>query len=199
MEYDTSKIGVFDNFLENPDNVRQSALNSGFGAWKPNKGLVGSSNYEGMNFWGDHATCLQALSKKLGCYLFPNSMFFRITNETTESAYVHSDRMMGDVTAIVYLSKHDKDESGTGFYRHRERKILEMPTFDVLQDDKQLQDEMVKGSDEVWEQMHFVNGKYNRCVIFPAPLFHSRVPKHGIGKDTEGGRMVWVTHLRGLK
>lgn len=46
---------VIDDFCPELDQVRSSALAAGFDTWRPNKGEVGSSIYEGMGFWGDHA------------------------------------------------------------------------------------------------------------------------------------------------
>jgi Family of unknown function (DUF6445) len=190
---------VVDHFVSNPEKVRESALLSGFGTWRPNKGEVGSSIYEGMNFWGDHGAMLRALAKATGETIYPNSMFFRVTNESTEGAYVHSDREAGDYTAIVYLSHHEDDSSGTAFYRHRETQITRMPSFTELGDDpsffEQLKREMVEGSPEHWQQTKFVPGVFNRALIFEAPLFHARVPKHGFGFSPETGRMVWVAHF----
>ena len=59
-------IQVFDNFTSNPERVRQSALRSGFGSWKPKQGDIGATFYEGVNFWGDHATLFRALHEQLG-------------------------------------------------------------------------------------------------------------------------------------
>ena len=124
-------LQVFDDFLTDPDTVRESAIASGFGSWKPTKGAIGSSVYEGMNFYGDHATILETIYKKAGFVGFPNSMLFRITNEATERAYVHSDVTSGDTTCILYLSQH-ADRYGTGFYRHRESGLLFMPPLQEL-------------------------------------------------------------------
>jgi uncharacterized protein DUF6445 len=190
---------VVDHFVPQPDKVRESALLSGFGTWRPNKGEVGSSVYEGMNFWGDHATLLRALAKVTQRQIFPNSMFFRVTNETTEGAYVHSDREAGDYTAIVYLSRHGEGSTGTGFYKHRETGMTHMPSFAQMSADPEFFDrfkkEMVEGSAEHWHQTRFVPGDFNRALIFEAPLFHSRIPKHGFGFSPETGRMVWVCHF----
>ena len=191
-------ISIIDDFSPAIDEVRQSALASGFGTWRPNKGEVGSSVYAGMNFWGKHSLLLHALTRFWGSPVYPNNMFFRVTNEDTEAAYVHSDRESGDFTCIVYLSDH-KAVSGTGFYRHRETGMAHMPTFaDMAQDRERfeaLKKQMVDGSEKDWEQLDFVRGLYNRAVIFDAPRFHARVPRHGFA-DTEGdGRMVWVCHF----
>jgi hypothetical protein len=186
---------VVDDFLDDPIRVRNSALAAGFGTWRPNRGEVGSSVYDGMCFWGDHGALLRKLSAAMGHPVYPNSMFFRSTNRYTEGAYVHSDREMGDYTAIVYLSKHVADGSGTGFYRHRATGMTEMPPLDEIRSNEQLKREMVEGSDEVWERYAFTPGNFNRCLIFEAPLFHARMPRHGYGATPEHGRMVWACHF----
>ena len=190
---------VVDDFTPHIERVRSSALASGFGTWKPNKGEVGSSIYEGMNFWGDHALMVHALGIRFGRPVIPNSMFFRVTNEDTEAAYVHSDREAGEFTAIVYLSEHDGASSGTGFYRNRRTGMTRMPSFELMRHDPaefdKLKAEMVSGSDAEWELLDYVAGRFNRLVMFDAPLFHSRHPKRGIGKTPEAGRMVWVCHF----
>jgi hypothetical protein len=188
---------VVDDFCPQIDAVRASALESGFGTWRPNKGEVGSSIYEGMSFWGRHSLMLHALARAINAAPFPNNMFFRVTNEATEQAYVHSDRMWGEQTCVAYVSQHDA-ESGTGFFRHRRTGLVSMPTFEQMRElgiFEELKEDMVSGGDDKWEQLDFVRGLYNRAVIFHAPLFHSRSPRHGIGTGAEDGRMVWVTHF----
>lgn len=191
-------ITVIDNFTPRIDEVRTSALASGFGTWRPNKGEVGSSVYEGMNFWGRHSLMLHALSFYFGRPVLPNSMFFRVTNTDTESAYVHSDRESGDFTCVAYLSQH-AERTGTGFYRHRETGMTHMPSFSEMARDEELfsrlKKQMVDGSDDHWEQLDFVRGFYNRAVIFDAPRFHARHPKNGVASTPEEGRMVWVCHF----
>jgi hypothetical protein len=193
---------VAENFSPHVDRVRQSALASGFGTWRPNKGEVGSSIYDGMSFWGEHGPMLGALTRVFGQPVVPNSMFFRVTNAETEAAYVHSDREAGDFTCVAYLSEHE-GESGTGFYRHRRTGMTEMPSFEVMRANPDefacLKDEMVRGSDTDWELLDFVRGRYNRALIFEAPLFHARHPRHGFGHAPEDGRMVWVCHFMTLQ
>ncbi len=192
-------IIVKDDFTPYIDQVRESALASGFGTWRPNKGEIGSSIYDGMNFWGLHSIMLHALTYAMGQPVFPNSMFFRVTNEDTEAAYVHSDRESGDFTCIVYLSDHGSQLTGTGFYRHRETGLTQMPSFaEMAQDPEQfekLKAHMVDGTDQYWEPLDFIRGTYNRAVIFDAPRFHARHPRHGFAKTAEQGRMVWVAHF----
>lgn len=190
---------VVDGFVKDPDAVRASVIAAGVGTWRPNKGEVGSSIYDGMGFWGDHATMVRALAQACGRPVYPSAMFFRVTHPDTEAAYIHSDRESGDYTCVAYLSKHEDGTSGTAFWRHRESGVIRMPSFAEMRHDREsfneLKREMVEGSEEVWERVHFVEGKYNRCAIFEAPLFHSRHPRGGFGSNTDDGRMVWVCHF----
>lgn len=190
-------ITVLDDFCPQIGIVRQSALDSGFGKWTPNKGVVGSSVYEGMNYTGLHGYMVAALTSAMGQPILPNSLFFRVTNEETEKAYIHSDREMGAWTCIAYLSDH-KEVSGTAFHRHRKTGWVEMPRIAELQRIgamEKMSEEMVSGLDADWEQLDFVRGLYNRAVIFHAPLFHSRFPKGGISTDEKTGRMIWACHF----
>jgi len=201
MKVQKQSIRVYDNFCTKTAEVRESFLQSGFGKWTPNKGLVGSSIYEGMNYTGLHSYLLGALTVVMGGPIFPNSMFARVTNKDTEKAYVHSDRNDGAYTCLVYLSDHD-EISGTGFYRHRKTGMTEMPSFSEMRSDgiiDQLGREMVDGDEKVWEQLDFVRGLFNRAVIFHAPLFHSRFPKHGMGTTVEDGRMIWGCHFHTIE
>ena len=188
---------IFDEFLPDPQGIRQSALRSGFGSWRPNKGDVGLDSYAGMNFWGEHSAMIRGLYSKLGP-IFPNSMFFRVTNPTTDKALVHSDRATGSHTALVYFGPEHAG-SGTGFYRHRETGMTEMPALEDLMKDKpffeRIYSQMLDASEDHWELYDFVEAKLNRCVVFDAPKFHCRLPKDGYGTDDASSRMVWACHF----
>jgi Family of unknown function (DUF6445) len=190
---------VIDHFLRDPDAVRQSALASGFGSWSPKKGLMGLTAYAGLNFYGDHATIIETLYKTVGLIGFPNSMLFRVTNEDTERAMVHSDAGAGDVTCIVYLSQHE-DKYGTGFYRNkRTGSVVQPPFTELLKDHDEfarLKREIDESKDEDWEELEFVQGRYNRALIFKSHHFHRRFPEHGIGTDETSGRLIWIGHFR---
>lgn len=188
---------VVDDFCPEVEDVILSSNAAGYGRWTPNKGLVGSSIYDGMNYVGSHAYMLRSLVNATESVVVPNSMFFRVTNEGFEKAYIHSDREMGAHTCVCYLSEHNT-EYGTAFYRHIPTGLIEMPSvYEMKQMGilEQLSEDMVSRDPEVWEQIDVVEGKKNRAVIFDAPLFHSRFPLEGIGKTYEDGRLVWVSHF----
>lgn len=188
---------VVDNFCDDPERVRRSAFSAGFDTWRPNKGEVGSSLYEGMGFWGDHALMLRSLMRATGGVVVPNATFFRVTNPGMERAYIHSDRESGNHTCIAYLSEHE-EETGTAFFMHKRTGLKAMPSFREMQEMgvlDELKADMVSRDPDKWVQLDFVRGAYNRALIFSAPLFHSRYPLEGIGTDAESGRLVWASHF----
>lgn len=195
-------IRIINNFIsrEGALAVRNSALASGFGAWTPPTAEVGSGYYAGMNFMCEHSIMLHALARAIGQVPIPNSMFCRVTNSDTEKAYVHSDREAGSFTCVAYLSEHEGQSSGTGFYRHRETGMTSMPSFAELRQNpelfEKLKKQMVEGDEKDWELTDFCSGAFGKAVIFDAPLFHARNPKNGFGDTSEEGRMVWVSHFR---
>ncbi|MEW9570536.1 DUF6445 family protein [Rhodanobacter sp. Si-c] len=191
---------VVDNFCEDVEAVRQSALAAGIGTWRPNQGEVGSSVYEGMGFWGEHALMVRALMRATGGIVIPNALFFRSTNVGMEKAYIHSDRESGNHTCICYLTEHP-EPYGTAFYRHKRTGLCEMPSFQQMTAMgilDELKADMVSRDPDKWEQLDFVCGAKNRALIFQAPLFHSRMPIEGLGNLPENGRMVWACHFKKL-
>jgi hypothetical protein len=191
-------VKVVDNFVPNPDEIRQSALITGFGTWHPTNTIMGYKNYDGVNINGMHAPLVRGLVKAMGCAIYPMSMIFRVTGAGSDPSRVHSDRMFGDFSCIVYLSK-EQGESGTAFYRHIDTDSCEHPevTPELIADPKfeRLKREMDEGTEESWDRVHYVEGKYNRAIIFKAPLYHARIPKLGTGTTPEDSRMIWVTHF----
>lgn len=188
---------VVDNFCDDLDRVRQSAFAAGFDTWRPNRGEVGSSVYEGMGFWGDHSRMLLALTRTIGGVVVPNTMYFRVTNVGMERAYIHSDRETGNHTCVAYLTEHE-EESGTAFFKHKRTGLAEMPSFQQMQDmgiAEELKADMVSRDPDKWVQTDYVRGALNRALIFRAPLFHSRFPLEGIGTNPDTGRLVWVSHF----
>ncbi len=191
-------LKIIDDFASDPDAVRQSALASGFGSWRPHQGDLGAPAYDGVNFVGDHATLFGALYQKVGPIL-PSGMFFRITNPAMEHALIHSDREYGENTAIVYLSPEPPRRSGTAFYKHRETGMIDMPALADLKADpvffQKIRQQMLDADDADWEMYEFVEAKYNRCMVFDAPKIHCRIPKVGYGRSDADSRMVWVAHF----
>jgi hypothetical protein len=190
-------IIIQDNVIpdENIAEIRLSTFESGFGAWTPAKKDFGYSEYKGMNWKGFHGALHIALYNLMQKPIFPNQSFFKISTKDDNSRLIHSDRNDGAHTAIVYLSEHE-DISGTGFYRHIETGKTIMPTFFDMMEEGTVDYWNKATKDETqWEQTDFVRGLKGRMLVFDAPLFHGRIPHHGIGDTPENARMIWVCHF----
>jgi hypothetical protein len=191
------KVIVVDNFVGNPDAVRRSALITGFGSWAPCNTVIGYKNYDGVNINGMHSPLVRSLTNAMGCCVFPASMIFRVTGEKSDPSRIHSDRMFADFSCIVYLSI-ELEKSGTAFYQHRKTQSCEMPSLESMKDEPWFEEhkkEMDEASSDIWKEVHYIDGKYNRAIIFRAPLYHARVPRIGKGTTPEDSRMIWCCHF----
>jgi hypothetical protein len=195
--FEPSRWQVTDEFLPDPERMLQSALTSGFGKWRPNKGDMGPDYFDGVNFYGDHARGVRSITQAWGP-IYPNKMFFRVTTEKTDPAVVHSDRLTGDVTCLVYLTPHE--DSGTEFYRHRPTGLFALPPVPWLLEHPDLFTQLKKdcsGRDpEVWEKIGAAEARWNRALFFPSPVFHCRYPYTGFGQgEDKDGRIIWGCHF----
>lgn len=193
-----SQWWTFDTFLPDPEAMLRSCLTSGFGKWRPNKGDMGPDYFDGVNFYGDHARGVRMVARAMQQPVYPNKMFFRVTTEKTDPAVVHSDRLTGELTCLVYLSHHEN--SGTEFYRHKSTGLYALPPVEYLLEHEELFTQLKKdcsGRDpEVWEKIGAVEAHWNRAVIFPSPVFHCRYPYTGFGQgEDQDGRIIWGCHF----
>jgi hypothetical protein len=106
-----------------------------------------------------------------------------------EPNYLHTDRDMGDWTAIFYLTVDPPPEDGTTFWRDRDTGatastatteadfLAEWPTW---------------REGDRWEPWHTVDAAPNRLVLFPAPLFHSRAIVDNYGTAGRDARLIQV-------
>lgn len=190
-------IFFVDDFFADPDKVRQSALSSGFGTWRPNKGDIGPDHFEGVNFYGDHSTGVREIARYFNAPVYPNKFFFRVTTENTAEAVVHSDLFTGDFTCLAHLSQHEG--SATEFYRHKPTGTYSLPPLSILYGNPELLAQMKADCShrdpEIWEKLDIVAGKYNRAIFFPSAVFHCRYPYTGFGNSIESGRMIWGCHF----
>lgn len=81
-----------------------------------------------------------------------------------EPNYIHTDEMMGDLTAVLYLNKNPDSRDGTTIYLGEEGKRV-------------------------------IKSKFNKMVVFPSHLEHSRniLENYGEGDDA---RLIQVVFLK---
>ncbi len=113
------------------------------------------------------------------------SVFRQSPHGQVEPNDVHTDAMMGDWTALYYLTPDPPEDDGTLFWQHTATG-LEHYTYD---------------HPSIWPERddcvcwHRVQARFNRLVIFPATLLHSRAmpENYGTGDDARLQQVVFGT------
>lgn len=152
-------ITIIDDFLDNPNEHLQLILNSQFIDFNSNVGVFKNIQDRGSDL----------VSDKL-LELYPNTSisynFARMSpHGQEEPTFVHDDKMMGDLTCILYLSKEHPENDGTSIYDA---------------------DYSTKCVD--------IRSKFNRMIIFDSDLPHSRNIFSNFGVN-ESSRLIQVIFL----
>jgi len=173
---------VCDDVLADPMAYRAAVLARPF-----NDVVWGDDVFHGIQFAEDESFPAWIVGQ---CpQLTPTFSFFRQSPlGQREPNYVHTDRDMGDWTAILYLNPHPVRCDGTTFWRHRATGAL---SSDARDDAALLEEQQAWRDPTQWEAMTQVAAKFGRAVVFPADRFHSRsIPEnYGTGDDA---RLVQV-------
>ena len=172
---------VVDDFLENPDNIREMAL-------KQKYELFGGKNWPGRDSVECHGeyemteACSLVVGEKLVIKKENKCSYFRITQEGQYgSQHIHFDPNPGLIWAgVLYLTPTFHPTAGTKFWKHKETGWDRAP---VLEEAKKYgitnHQEMVnffktEGNDESkWICTDNIGFKYNRLIMFNPFLWHS--------------------------
>jgi hypothetical protein len=157
---------TIDNFLENPDLVREDALDLSYTKAEPNSpgwrgfrclhtSMVGNEVYELVE------KKLSELDPK-----FNNAMlrcYFHYTTNEDMSDTTHTDGIY-DFAGVLYLTPNPPTNSGTIFFNENN------------------------------EEIDYVENVYNRLIIYPSNTLH-RI-KESFGDSLTNGRLTYTVFLR---
>lgn len=128
----------------------------------------------------------------MGIPLIASTMFARLTTSAVAEAphKIHSDRVMGDFAAHIYLSVAWPSSSGTSFWTHRSQGEYhtEKTNPKIIDEDSNVLTQ--------WERNYMIAGKFNRLLIHDANLWHCAEPVGGWGSTPEDGRLVLTTFFK---
>jgi hypothetical protein len=173
-------FAVFDDVLMSPQIYRAAAL-----------GLPFTDVHDGDDvFHGIAETPNQTLPDVLMSILPPGAApvltFFRQSPEgQVEPNFIHSDAMMGDVTAILFLTPTPPKGDGTAFWR----------TADTYEDHGPL-DKVAMADRANWVQWELIEARFNRLLLFKSDLYHSRALEANYGHGDDA-RLIQVAFVRG--
>ncbi|MAR18900.1 MAG: hypothetical protein CML44_05955 [Rhodobacteraceae bacterium] len=156
---------VIDNFLDNPDLIRQTALSLDYTYIQKN--VPGSRSSKGLGgdlFYEIDAKFQKIFNAKIKWYWDNDTFYCQSCEEGTET-WVHTD-VCTDWAAVLYLTPYPDVESGTGIYH--------------------------KDDDDEWEMNIAVGNVYNRLVAYRGKSLYHRSIVPGFGTTLETSRLTQV-------
>jgi hypothetical protein len=177
---------VIDNFAPDPEAIRERVVASEFGTVTGPDGM----EYTGISLQGNLGL-LPLLSAAVGFEVDPVMSFCRLNlDKELPNTAVHADTICAEYASILYLNTDDQCHGGTGFWRHKPTGLYAMP--DTMPPDEE--QEMVKQWQEqsFWQLAGFVGMRFNRLIVYPTKMFHSRYPLEAFGNNPQNGRLIWL-------
>jgi hypothetical protein len=184
-------VAIFDDFFEEHKRLREDIIGGDFIDYKsPWDGVV----YPGINgdipLWAInsiHRRLMEIMDLEIDIH----TIFSRLTTRNTPSAphKIHSDKIMGEYSLHIYLSKEWPSGSGTSFWNHAtegQRHTDQTNIANILRD----QNDPTRKN---WNRVLHAQGNFNRAIIHDATLWHCAEPVGGWGVDKEDGRVVLTT------
>ena len=194
---------VVDNFLSNPDAVREYALAQKYE-------LFGGKNWPGRDSAECHGqeemtkACSEVVGEKLVIKPENKCSYFRNTRIGEHgSQHIHFDPNPGLIWAgALYLTPTFHPKGGTKFWKHKVTGWEMAPTNEEgAEHGMQTHQDMVRffnteGKDESkWIETDNISFKYNRLVMFNPAIWHSNGEWFGTGHET--ARLVQLVFFHG--
>jgi hypothetical protein len=165
---------IVDNFLENPNDVRNSALSSNF---------TSSGNYPGMRSGISDADYSNYVKEKIEKIInqaiewdSEDSTKFQICFET-DKTWIHWDP--AEWTGILYLTPNSPADSGTAIYQYKKTKEFTYTNIDCT----------IDNNPDSWEVISYIGNVYNRLALFKGHTYH-RSSRPGFGHDKYSARLT---------
>lgn len=181
-------VAIFDDFFRSPDEVFDIVAGGTFENYQ--------SIWDGVSYPGINKALpemLQAFIRSriehmLSKEIKMEACFSRVMLRGMVAPHrIHSDRIMGQSSMHIYLSKKWPTDGGTAFWTHKTQghKHTAQTNETVVANDH---DKL-----EHWTRDMLVVAKFNRAVLHDSTLFHSAEPGYGWGETPQDGRLVITT------
>ena len=170
---------ITDDFYQDPDPVRQYALNQEFTVY---------GNYPGQRthpvFYDSLKNSIQYLVQHAGGKItqfeeFEYNTSFQYTT-AKDSSWIHSDQTTM-WAGVCYLTPNAPLTAGTALYKHKATGLYKAAIKADGSYDSELMDKIYLDSRDLskWEMVDIVGNKYNRLVLYRGDLFHSSLDYFG--------------------
>lgn len=180
-------LTIVDDFLLNPDEVRELAIQQGFE----------TREFEGVPYHTVNINPSVAILSQLAeLYGRPVNIHVQAFRQGRLNSplhnLVHSDNSCSEIASVLYLNPIAPHESGTAFWRHRATGWEHQPTEEQLEEKGLTIQEFCRDwhKADAWDRIFLARSKYNRLITYPTTAFHSRWPWSGFGKTDEEARLI---------
>lgn len=166
---------IIDDFLDNPDIVRNSVLQidiSKTGMYPGYRSDRADADYEQYV----QAKIETVLNKRILSWE-QDSLQFQLCLKN-DKTWLHCDET--DWAGILYLTPNAPVDAGTGIFRHKPTQIYTGPNPTIDAKDE-----------EQWELITTIGNVYNRLVLYNGKMFHRSLVS-GFGDSKETGRLTQV-------
>lgn len=180
-------LAVFDDFFYDADRVYNEVVVGG--RFEPFVSPWDDVTYPGINkaipAWIEDFM-ITRLEEVTGEHVDIQALFARVTSNLTGPAphRIHSDKIMAQHSAHVYLSKEWPFGGGTSFWTHN----IDGPFHDDNTDTEMVMRD--SHDPDKWTMTMNCHGKFNRLLIHDARCWHSAEPVGGWGESPADGRVV---------
>lgn len=128
------------------------------------------------------------LAEAIGHPIDVTLTFFRLSlGDTVAPHWAHTDRVISDYLALLYLSFPSDCRGGTAIVEHVSG-MKRHPT-DPLEQAIWSRD---TNDQDAWETVTLAPMAFNRLVVLPSDVFHAATPQ-GFGSTAKNGRLVLIT------
>lgn len=178
------QIVVVDDFLPDPDAVRNQALSLGDAGFRENSGYKGRRSAQFLGHVDPNA--FEDLLRRRITRWSEHDMCgtFQITLADTPRVF-HSDAQTH--AAVLFLKPGAPIEAGLSFHRSRETGVRRVPT-DAETERRTYGGKLLDAT--AWDEVDRVGNVYNRLVLWDARLIHSAAAYFGTYLET--GRLTQI-------
>lgn len=199
---------ILDNFFEDPDKIRQWAIQQPFspstdGSW-PGLRTDQLSNI-------DDSFSQLVIRKSLSLFFdlqheknigWTANMFFQIVHKNYDSGWVHSDAEDSQITGLVYLNKDTNLAGGTSIMREKNNVLVPKQHLTEFKKESFLKKKTVQEVQAFreehngqFEEIINISNVYNRLVLFDSHLFHKAQSFFGQDDDARLTLIFFVKNL----
>ena len=157
----------YDNFYEDPDEVRRFALSLQFREnIQYHKGARTCESFAPPEIKDCFETLLNRKIENWNCRTYPNGVFQYCTAE--DPIVYHMDKQT--YAGVIYLTPDAPPECGTSFFRSKVNKIRRAP-----EDEKMMEGVFSRGflDRTQFDLVDIVGNVYNRLVLWDAKMIHA--------------------------